>query len=313
VLITKQSTSPACAGQTPVAIPYANFLSDWGNQATVAQALRPYPQYSDFNLDNSSSANPFGFYTYHALQAKVTKRFSSGLTFLASYAWQKTLTNADGAYPPEGGWNNQDQVTMQNNYNAGAEKSLSAQDVPQWFVLSYSYELPFGKGKRFLNRGGVVNAVVGGWNVGAIHTYQSGTPISINCGGGYTSGLFDGSCRVNAVGGVSQTIANPGAIVYGQTKIINPAAFAQPASYTFGNAPRITSIRYPASLNEDISLEKRFSIVERLNAILRVEAFDAFNRHRFSTFDNTVTDPGFGAYNGVTGNRSMQASLRLSF
>lgn len=313
VLITQQATNKACAGQTPVAIPYPNFLSDWGKQATVAQALRPFPQYTDFDLDNSSEGNQFGFYTYEALQVKVQKRFSAGLTFLASYAWSKTLTNADGAYPPEGGWNNQDQANMQNNYNAGAEKALSAQDVPQWFVLSYSYELPFGKGKPLLNRGGVVNALVGGWNVGAIQTYESGTPISINCGGSYISGLFNPSCRVNVVPGVSDSISNQGPFVFGQTKAFNTAAFSQPASFTLGDASRISNIRLPMYLDEDISLEKRFSIFERVNAIFRIEAFNAFNRHRFGVVDNTVTDPSFGRYTSASGNRTMQGSLRLSF
>ncbi len=312
VLVTEQSTDPRCSGQTPVAIPYPSFVTDWGKQATVAQALRPYPQYTDFNLDNSSFGNPFGFYTYEALQAKVQKRFSNGFTMLASYAWSKTLTNADGAYPPEGGWNNQNQANMLNNYNATAEKALSAQDVPQWFVLSYSYELPFGKGKPFLNRGGIVNALVGGWKVGAIHTYESGYPISINCGGSYTTGLFNPSCRVNVVSGVNLNYQNT-STAYGHIYAFNPAAFAQPASYTFGNASRVSSIRAQNVLDEDISLEKRFSIVERVAAIVRLEAFDALNRHRFNTIDNTVTDPGFGTWNGVTGNRTAQISLRVNF
>jgi hypothetical protein len=312
VLISKQGTDPACTGQASVAAPYANFGSDWGGQATVAQALRPYPQYQDFNIDNSSSANPFGFYTYHALQAKVQKRYSNGLTFLASYAWAKTLTNADGAYPPEGGWNNQNQSSVQNNYNATAEKALSAQDVPQWFVLSYTYDLPFGKGQKLLNRGGITNVLVGGWKVGAIHTYESGMPISINCGGGYTSGLFTPSCRPNAVYGVSQSYSNS-SNEYGVAKAFNPAAFVQPASYTLGNASRISSIRPPAVLNEDISLQKGFSIKEKVSAILRIESFNAFNRHRFSSIGNSVTDPNFGNYTGVSGNRTMQGSLRLSF
>jgi hypothetical protein len=279
----------------------------------VAQALRPFPQYTDFNLDNSLEGNQFGFYTYEALQVKLQKRFSAGLALMASYTWSKTLTNADSAYPPEGGWNNQDQANMQNNYNAGVEKALSAQDTPQAFVLSYTYELPFGNGKPFLNRKGVVNAIVGGWNVGAIQTYQSGTPISINCGGGYISGLFNPSCRVNVVPGQSEFLSNQGPFVFGKTKAFNPAAFSQPPSYTLGDAPRITNIRLPASLNEDVSIEKRFVIAEKVNAILRMEAFNLLNRHTFGVIDNTVTDPSFGQYTSAGGNRTMQASLRFSF
>ncbi len=312
VLITKQATSAACAGKPTVPIPYTNFLSDWGSAATVGQALRPFPQYTDLQLDNAEEGNPFGFYTYQSMQVKLSKRFSYGLTFLASYAWSKTLTNADGIYPPEGGWNTQDQANMQNNYNASAEKSLSAQDVPQWFVLSYSYDLPFGKGKPFLNKGRVLNAIVGNWNVGAIQTYESGNPISINCGGGYTSGLFNPSCRVNVNAGVSTSYNNT-SNNFGQIYAFNPAAFSQPASYTLGDASRISNIREGAVLNEDISVSKAFSFFEKVNAIFRMEAFDALNRHRFTSIDNTVTDPSFGQYNGAGGNRTMQASLRLNF
>jgi hypothetical protein len=257
-------------------------------------------QYTDLQLDNAEEGNPFGFYTYEALQVKVTKRFSNGLTFLTGYAWAKTLTNADGAYPPEGGWNNQNQAGVQNNYNATAEKALSAQNVPQWFVLSYSYELPFGKGKALLNQGGVANAIVGGWKVAAVQTYESGTPISINCAGDYTSGLFNPSCRVNVVSGVSTSYANTSSN-YGNTYAFNPAAFSEPANYTLGNASRITNIYERPILNEDISLQKTFSFLEKVNATFRMEAFNAFNRHRFNQIDNTVTDPSFGTYyNGAT-------------
>jgi carboxypeptidase family protein/TonB-dependent receptor-like protein len=312
VLVTQQATDPACAGKPAVSIPYTNFLSDWGSAATVGQALRPFPQYTDLQLDNAEEGNPFGFYTYESLQVKVTKRFSYGLDMIAGYTWSKTLTNADGAYPPEGGWNNQNQVSVQDNYNATAAKALSAQDIPQWFVLSYSYELPFGKGKPLLNKGGVANYVVGGWKIAAIHTYESGYPISINCGGGYTSGIFNPACYVNVNSGVSRSYTNTSSN-YGAIYAFNPAAFSQPASYTLGTNARITNIRVQNNLDEDVSLEKALAIYERLHAVLRLEAFDVLNRHRFTSIDNTVTDPGFGTWNGVGGNRSMQISLRLNF
>ncbi|MEI9976989.1 MAG: TonB-dependent receptor [Ignavibacteriota bacterium] len=312
VMITEQSSNPACAGKPAVGIPYTKFLSDWGSGATVGQALRAFPQYNDLQIDNAEEGNPFGFYSYEALQVKLEKRFSNGLTFHAGYAWAKTLTNADGIYPPEGGWNTQDNSSMQNNYNASAEKSLSAQDIPQWFVLAYSYELPFGKGKPFLNKGSVVNAIVGGWKVGGIQTYESGNPVSIGCGGGYTSGLFNPSCRVNVNPGVSTNAPN-GSNAYPNAYAFNPAAFAQPASYTLGNAARISNVWEKPILNEDITLEKGFSIREKAKAIFRMEAFDTLNRHRFNSIDLTVTDPTFGKYNGVGGNRTMQASFRVNF
>lgn len=321
VLITQQATNPNCAGKPAVAIPYSNFLSDWGNQATVGQALRPFPQYSDMLLDNDLDANPIGYYDYDGLQIQLQKRFSAGLTFLASYAWQKTLTNSDGAYPPEGGWNNADQAGTQNTYDQKADKALSAQDVPQSFVLAYTYELPIGTGKRFLSSSSrLANAVVGGWTVGAVQSYSSGTPISIRCSNSYTSGLFvpslggnPPSCRVNVVPGVPEYLSNQGSFVFGKTKEFNPAAFSEPANFTLGNASRVSNIRLPAGLDEDISIEKKFDVTERFNAMLRIEMFNAFNRHAFGGLDNTVTDPNFGQFTSAGGNRTMQMSLRLSF
>lgn len=320
VLITQQAADPACAGQPPVAVPYPNFLADWGSHATVGQALRPFPQYTDMLLDNDLDANPIGYYDYSDLQVQLQKRFSAGLTFLASYSWQKTLTNSDGAYPPEGGWNNAVQAGTQNNYNQSADKALSAQDVPQSFVLAYSYELPFGSGKRFLNHSRVANAIVGGWNVGAVQTYASGTPISIRCSNSYISGLLvpslggnPPSCRPNVVPGVPLYLSNQGPFVFGQTQEFNPAAFAEPANFTLGNASRVSDIRLPASLDEDLSIEKRFTFTERFNAMLRLEMFNAFNRHTFGGLDNIVTDPSFGRFTNAGGNRTMQMSLRISF
>ncbi|MGH9403434.1 MAG: carboxypeptidase regulatory-like domain-containing protein [Terriglobia bacterium] len=320
VLITQQATNPACAGKPTVAIPYPNFLTDWGGQATVAQALRPFPQYTDMLLDNDLNANPIGYYDYDGFQVQLQKRFSAGLTFLASYSWQKTLTNSDGAYPPEGGWNNADQAGTQNTYNQAADKALSAQDVPQSFVLAYTYELPVGTGRRFLSSSNrLANAVVGGWTVGAVQTYESGTPISIRCSNSYTSGLLvpslggnPPSCRVNVVPGVPEYLSNQGPAGIG-VEDFNRAAFAEPANFTLGNASRVSNIRLPAGLDEDISIEKKFNMTERFNAILRLEMFNAFNRHAFGGLDNTVTDPNFGQFTNAGGNRTMQMSLRLSF
>jgi outer membrane receptor protein involved in Fe transport len=327
VLITEQSTNSACAGQPGVAIPYPNFLNDWGNQATVGQALRPFPQYTDMLLDNDLDANPVGYYDYSGLQIQLQKRFSAGLTFLASYAWQKTLTNSDGAYPPEGGWNNLAQAGTQNTYDQAADKALSAHDVPQSFVLAYTYQLPFGNGKRFLSgHGRALDAVVGGWDVGAVQTYQSGFPLSVRCSSTYTSGLFvpnlggnPPSCRVNVVPGQPEYLSNQGPFDFGKTKVLNPAAFAEPADFTLGDAARVTNIRGWPNLDEDISIEKNFNFTERFKAILRLEMFNAFNRTTFGGTNNTggidtvVTDPSFGQYTTAGGNRTMQMSLRLSF
>jgi len=144
--INSQATDPACASQTPVAAPYPGF------NGTVSQALRPFPQYGTVTVDSATMDDPFGDYTYHALQAQVTKRTSSGLTVLASYVWSKNITNADSEYPTEAAWEGNDTSGALNTYNLKVEKALSQFDIPQRVVLAWTYDLPFGKGKRFANQ-----------------------------------------------------------------------------------------------------------------------------------------------------------------
>ncbi|HVX67896.1 MAG TPA: carboxypeptidase regulatory-like domain-containing protein, partial [Bryobacteraceae bacterium] len=232
--IAQQATSPACAGQAIVPLPYAGFTG------TVGQALRPFPQYSNATLDNSADGNPFGFSTHHALQTKLEKRFSAGLTLLGTFTWAKTLTNADSEYPGQAGWNNGNIAGFaQNQYNNTVEKSLSVQDVPRRLMLAYSYELPVGKGKRYLNKGGVVNAIVGGWNISGVQTYASGLPLSVLPNGSFNPGTFTSSTRANVVAGVDPKGAElNGSFDFYSGRVFNPGAFSQPENYTYGTAAR---------------------------------------------------------------------------
>jgi hypothetical protein len=309
VNISAQATDPRCAGQAIIPLPYAGF------SGTVAQALRPFPQYGNSTLDNSSDGNPFGFSTYHALQAKVEKRFSNGLTALAAFSWSKTLTNADSEYPGQASWNNNLIAgTAQNQYNTTVEKSLSVQDVPRKLKLAYSYELPMGKGKKFLNQGGALNAVVGGWNISGIQTYAVGLPISVFPDGSYTAGTFSNSGRANVVSGVNPSGASlNGSFNFATSKILNPAAFSEPANFTYGTAARTYNIRQWPTLSEDITLFKKFTVKERFDTVLRIDAFNAFNRHTFGGWDMNVTSVTFGKATNAGGNRTCQLSLRVNF
>ena len=315
VNINAQTGNPACAGQTIVAAPYAGF------NGSVAQALRPFPQYESAQVDTVTSADDFGDYTYHALQAEVQKRMSAGLTVLASYTWSKTLTNADAEYPTEAAWEANGVSGALNTYNLKVEKGLSEFDMPQSLVMSYTYDLPFGKGKQFANHGGVGNAVIGGWQVAGSQTYQSGNPLAVT-ESNWTSGVFAGpeanlgaSARPNIVGGVNPNGFHGGKFVYGQSLRFNPAAFAVAPSFTFGNAPRtLGNVRTFANLNENLNFSKRIPMfTEKVNTIFRMDFFNAFNRHQFQGFNTTVGSPGFGQASSTSGGRSIQAELRVSY
>jgi Carboxypeptidase regulatory-like domain/TonB dependent receptor len=324
VLVTQQASNPACAGQTPVSIPYTNFLSDFGDRATVAQALRPFPQYGDANLDTALNGQPYGNYTYEALQAQINKRFGSGFAMLANYTWSKALTDADSDYAPQGGWNGANNG-MINPYNPQGEKSYSNFDQPQILKVAYTYELPFGRGKKFANQSALADAVIGGWTISNINQYSSGTPLWVR-ESGWTSGIFAGeatasnlgdglNARPNVVSGASPSGFHGGKWVFGQSRKFNAAAFSTAPSYTFGNAPRVLgNVRNFANRNEDIAVSKRFPLGrEGMNFIFRFDAFNVFNRHTWNGFDNTLGDENFGQSTGASGNRTMQANFRITF
>jgi hypothetical protein len=326
VQVSDQIGNPACAGQSVVAAPYAGF------SGSVSQALRPFPQYGTVSVDSATMDDPFGDYTYNALQAQVTKRVSSGLTVLANYSWSKNLTNADSEYPTEAAWEGNGTSGALNTYNLKVEKALSQADIPQRVVLAWTYELPFGKGKKLLNQGGVLNVLAGGWKIAAVQKYQSGTPLSVSSPG-WTSGIFAGgegatgsSSRPNIIAGVNpHGVNSTSKFVYGQSFRINPAAFAPAPNFTFGDAPRALGVRELFNDSEDFNVTKAIPMfTERVHTDFRVEFFDVFNRHRFTGFDTSITctptstdncsSSGEGQGTGLAyGPRNIQGSLRVAF
>ncbi len=317
VNIANQVGNAACAGQAPVAAPYAGF------SGSVSQALRPFPQYGSAQVDSVTSADPFGDYTYHALQARIQKRVSQGLTVLASYTWSKTLTNADAEYPTEAAWEANGVSGALNVYNLKVEKGLSEFDTPQSMILSYTYQLPFGKGKQLLNQGKFAEELVGGWEIAGVQTYQSGNPLAVTTAN-WTSGIFAGgeanlgaSARPNMIPGVNPNGFTGGKFVFGQSVKLNPAAFTPAPNFTFGNAPRtLGNVRTFANINEDLNVSKRIPLyTEKADAMFRMEFFNAFNRHQFTGFNTTASNGmgGFGEASGTTGGRAIQAQLRVTF
>ena len=153
----------AAAINAGIKSPFAGF------NGTVAQALRPYPQYQGINGITSMIGNS----VYHAAQIKLQKHFSGGLSFLVGYTVSKTIADVDstpGFFA----------AGVQDAYNRKAERSLTSIDFPQDLVISYAYELPFGPGKRFLSGQDVFSKhVLGGWTISGIQKYTSGAPLGI--------------------------------------------------------------------------------------------------------------------------------------
>lgn len=319
-----------------VTLPYPTFTG------TIAQALRPFPQYGDFNQeDNSFSPDRTGNSTYHAMQLEVNKRISQGLSFLVSYTVSKNLTDADASGPGVSGFTGTNEFIGQNSYDRRAEKAVSELDTPQSLVASFVYDLPFGHDRKYLSSSGsLVDHAVSGWYVSGILTYSSGQPTEVYAPCGGTAGdvlfagcHFTGAARVNVIPGVSQT--NKGDFNPFTTPFWNPSAFAVPAAFTFGDEPRsLASARFFGTKNEDFTVGKKTRLWgEHATLDFRAEFFDAFNRHIFvpnvggpqlGTQDFTPPNPsnpacpgplacGFGAVTSTTGPRNIQFGLILTY
>ena len=298
-----------------------------GFDGTVGNALRPFPQYHNINTD--CCLENLGQSTYHALLTKLERRFHSGLNVLASYTWSKTLTNADSALPAFTTFSNGG--SAQNPFNLKNEKDLSFQDIPHTFVLSYIYELPLGRNKKFLNHGGAVDKVVGGWQVGAVHRYQSGQPLALNCVQSVdTSAIgFDTCFRYDRVAGQpfkSQFADNKAKEDPLDFSYLNAAAVVDPNAnvstgvpgstpYRFGDMPRVTAeARTPLYLTEDFSIIKRTPVTEGLNVLFKAELLNAFNRHVFGRPDSNPASSTYGRFGGsLLPQRQVQFILRLEF
>ncbi len=289
--VLTQSATSAAAQANNIKIPYAGFTG------SVAQALRPYPQY----LAIANNSNPNGNSTYHALQLKLTKRLTHGLTVQGAYTWAKSLT--DGSIAAGGGPSGQD------FYNRHLEKALSANDVPQAFVLAYTYELPFGPGKRMLSSG-VGGAILGGWQLNAIHAYLQGKPVQLTANNGLP--IFNSTLRPNVVSGVPMTLDHPDPLA---NPWLNKAAFNVPASYQFGTAARsYDEMRAPNSLNESFGLVRRIRLRENVSLTLRGEFFNTLNRVVFNAPVANVSAANFGRVTGQANSpRQGQVAARIDF
>ena len=244
--------------------PYASF------NGSLAQSLRPFPQYSGLAATNSAN---FGNMTYNSLQMKVEKQFSQGLFFLSSFTWSKTLTDASSAL--SGFFS----TSARDNYNRKLEKGLAQFDVPARLVVAFNYELPIGPGKPAGgNTTGAAAKILGGWQINGIMAYQSGAPIGV--GVANTLSLFNSRNLPNMVPGVDPKLDtsnfDPARDLY-----LNIRAFQEPAPFTFGNAPSLLNVRAFPSYNEDFGIMKRTYIREQMNIEFRFEMFNAFNRHIF--------------------------------
>ncbi|MBV8844854.1 MAG: TonB-dependent receptor [Bryobacterales bacterium] len=258
------------------------------------QPLRPFPQFSNVQILGSD----LGKSNYNGVSLSVDKRLSGGLQFKASYTYSKFLDNLVARSELGGG------LAFTNFYNQANDWGRSGNDLRHRVVVSSIYQLPFGTNKLFQPSSRFLNAVIGGWSVGAIMEAHTGPPLSPSVLTNQTNSYSDG-VRPNVVG-------NPDTGPQTISRWFNTSAFALPAPYTFGNAGR-TFGTGPGFFNLDGSLLKDFSI-ERFALQFRAEVLNLTNHPNFSIPNTQDGSSTFGQITTlVAGNQARIIQLGLHF
>jgi TonB dependent receptor len=242
---------------------------------TRGQLLRPYPHFTGITQLNRS----IGSSRYDAFQLKASRRFANGFSLIVSYTNAKQL----------------DQLRFLNDVDTALTKELSENDIPQRLVVSNSYELPFGKGKRFFgNVGGIGGKLAEGWQFNAIYQAQGGFPFDIT-----------GAESL----GQSAEIPNSERNV---SRWFNTSVFRQRQTLELVGLARLPDVRSAGRNNVDLSLFKTTSLTEKLRLQFRAESFNAFNRPEFSSPSGAFGTANFARITSTnTFARQYQFGLKL--
>ena len=322
-------------GVTP---PYPGWIAELNAASncspTVGQALLRYPQFCDslqgLNENHGSSI-------YHSFQMKFEKRYSKGLYMLVSYTNSKLITDAaDNTQRAASAWNGSQGVISP--FEQRRNRSLAPDDVPQTLSAAFVYELPLGKGQRYLNNSGGLDRAVGGWQISPIIRYSKGTPLWIRSGTCLTAYTGQG-CLPGLISGAKPFLQDPSNFDPAKGPLLNIAAFEpltafEPAGgcpgctgvygYT-GKGPRIFGFRGPNYKNLDFAVTKNTKLNERVNFVFRAEFYNAFNYHLFvndgnfniggnNAFDTNISSSTFGKWTGnVSAPRRIQLGARFEF
>jgi hypothetical protein len=305
-LLAKGDILNDSVSQHPEYTPFPTF----DTSLSVAQALRPYPQYGQVNEQFPYNTNS----NYNSLQVTVTKHLTTNLGFLAAYTFSKAIgyvdANGPGAY----------YTSAQDYFNRKLDRSITEFNTPHVFKLTWVYETPFGKGRRW--NLGWANWLLGGWQLAGIHNYSSGLPIQVSYSGynipvGFGSGIRPDITSSQLTLGPAPTNVDFSV----GAPYLNPAAFA-PAPSTangvplrVGTAPRFLSSAYgPHQFGETLRMSKRFYIREKTFFGIGATASNPFKRTSREWLGLDIADPSsFGQLVQRGGGRTIQLDGRFEF
>ena len=314
-VVGRQADIPALVAAAGGRYPFGNT----GIRVPAYQTLLPYPQVLASN-QIMSAFTPLGFSTYHALQVRADKRFSSGINFLSNYTFSKSLDNVRSAFGDTWGQNS---GRPANYYALSLDKSISDADRTHTFKIAAQYELPVGRGRRFgQNTPAAMDMILGGWTVQYLGNYVSGLPLGI------TGSATPNSNFATNHGFETNPDGQPLSLDWNSAKIdmtrisqpnsankyINTSVFVNPLTidrYERGNTSyKLSQLRMPWELYDDFSLQKNFHPLESLRIQLRADFLNAFNRTLWANINTSTSSPLFGQ---VTGASDRLAPRKIEF
>lgn len=309
---------------------FGSFTSGLLAGATVPriQLLKPYPQFASPTSGLAGAYGgtllynrpPVGDSVYHAMTIRFERRLSQGLSVSTHYTFSKLIDI--GGVGNGNAFN--DPSALRDIYNPRLERAVSTWDVPQRLIISYSYELPFGKGKKFLNSSNrLVDLLAGGWSVFAFHAYESGRPVVI--GGPDLSRLAGASpSRASVVAGEDPRIDYAQAVQNARNwsptcnctpPWFNTKAFSTTPEFVIPNGPRnMPNLRQDWTRNVDMNIEKRVRLTEKVGMMLQFRGFNVFNNVWFAGPNGTVNSATFGSVTAVNSPaRRLEVGAKINF
>lgn len=298
-LLTARVDSPTAQG-AGYREPFPGFTQLWGAQGTVAQALRPFPQYAGVNIYGSTYGNS----NYQSFQYKLDKRYARGLTSTVAYTWSKFLTDAAMF---------DDNPAQQTAFRR--EKSYHPSDYPHVFTFSLVWDVPFGPGRKWTSGNHLVSGLLGGWQLATVNSYTSGSRLFVTTSNSlpfFNIGQRPDLVSTDIRSSVSMSDYDPNDP--SRNSYLQRSAFAAPQPGKYGSAPRALEDRGPMRLDESFAVFKQTKIGERVTHQFRVEMQNPLNR---TVFGNPITDFTSAAFGRIAstqiGPRNIQLGMKLIF
>jgi hypothetical protein len=255
----------------------------------------PYQYFNDLGeqyATNIGYGAPNGSSIYHGLQAELKLNATHGLQGRLAYTWSKEIDDMNLWWP------------LDNHFDRG-EGTNQAPDIPQNFIASLVYQLPFGKGKQWLGSAPrAAQLILGGWQASTITKLQSGSPLTFNAaydnlGSGVTNRADVNCPTVKTFGSVS--------------KWFDTSCFSTPGPLQLGNSG-VGKVRGPGYYNSDFSLSKSETIHEQMKIAVQIDAFNLSNTPHYSNPDTNLSDSNFGQIGGTNGTpRELQLGVHFTF